>query len=95
MATYAITLVTPTGVKMIQCADNETILDAAEKNKITLPYSCRAGICGTCTGKLVQGEVDQSDQSILEDEQVVQGYVQICVAYPTSDCTIETHKPAP
>jgi ferredoxin len=70
-------------------------LEAAEDNKITLPYSCRAGICGTCTGKLISGTIDQSDQSILDDDQMAAGYVQLCVAYATCDCTLETHKSAP
>ncbi|WP_218082327.1 2Fe-2S iron-sulfur cluster-binding protein [Anthocerotibacter panamensis] len=95
MATYAVTLVTPRGTQIIQCPDNQYILDVAEKNKIILPSSCRAGICGTCTGKLISGSVDQSEQSILEEEQIADGYVQLCVGYATSDCTIETHQSAP
>lgn len=92
MASYKVKLITPEGPQEFECPEDVYILDQADDLGIEMPYSCRAGSCSSCAGKVVQGSVDQSDGSFLDDEQIDGGWVLTCVAYPTSDVTIETHK---
>ena len=56
---------------------------------VDLPYGCEYGGCITCAAKLIKGEVDQRSQVALNNRQINNGYIILCVAKPKTDCTIE------
>ena len=77
--------------KRFEVLPSESVLDAAIRHGIALPYSCRTGTCTACTSKLIQGHVtlDEYDNSALTDEQLKAGEILLCRAHPTEDLIIE------
>ena len=58
--------------------EDETVLDAAARAGVELPFSCRAGVCSTCRTKVIRGEVEMAQNYALEDWELEQGYVLAC-----------------
>ena len=56
---------------------------------LDLPYGCQYGGCITCAAKLIYGEVDQRSQVALNNRQINNGYVILCVARAKTDCTFD------
>jgi ring-1,2-phenylacetyl-CoA epoxidase subunit PaaE len=59
----------------------ESILEAAARAGLDLPFSCRAGVCSTCRTKLVRGEVELAQNYALEDWELAQGFILACQAH--------------
>ncbi|EAZ90519.1 2Fe-2S iron-sulfur cluster-binding protein [Crocosphaera chwakensis] len=93
---FKVTLVNPKKQlkKTIDVAPGEYILDIAELNGIEHPSSCRAASCFDCLGKVMAGNIEQTEkaESFLKPDELDKGYVLLCAASPTSDCTILTHQ---
>jgi ring-1,2-phenylacetyl-CoA epoxidase subunit PaaE len=61
-----------------------SVLDAAERAGLELPFSCRAGICATCRTRIVAGEADMAHNIALEPWEIDAGFVLCCQARPTT-----------
>ena len=65
------------------------LLDSLRAHGVDLPYGCKYGGCVSCAARLIAGEVDQSSQVALNNRQLDEGYIILCVARPLTDCTLE------
>ena len=72
-----------------QVAARRPLLDSLRTQGVDLPYGCKYGGCITCAAKLIAGDVDQRRQVALNNRQINNGYVLLCVARPTTDITLE------
>jgi ferredoxin len=77
---------------IVEVAEGQPILEAAEATGLELPVKCRIGACLTCAARLIEGEVEQSQAIVLSSAQKERGYVLLCVASPRSDCQFVVRK---
>ncbi len=70
---------------------DETILEAALREGFDLPYGCRNGACGSCKGKIVEGEIDPGkyDRSAISQDEIASGMTLFCCARPLTDLVVE------
>lgn len=72
-------------------ARDETILSAAIRAGVGLPYGCRDGACGSCKSKLMEGRVIHGahQPKALSEQEEASGLILTCCATPQTDCTVE------
>jgi ring-1,2-phenylacetyl-CoA epoxidase subunit PaaE len=75
--------------RTIQVSFPQTILDAALFNHINIPFSCKAGICGTCAVKCSAGSVKMKINEVLTDDDLKNGLVLTCTAHPETDILLD------
>ena len=68
---------------------NRPLLESLIEQGLDLPYGCKYGGCISCAAKLISGKVDQRRQVALNNRQINNGYIVLCVARPKGDCTLE------
>ena len=70
---------------------NETLLESARRAGLSPPFSCEAGNCGTCMGKLLEGRATMRVNDALEPDEVEDGYILTCQAIPDTDLVSVTY----
>ncbi|MBV9515746.1 MAG: ferredoxin--NADP reductase [Mycobacteriaceae bacterium] len=63
----------------------ETLLESARRGGLSPPFSCEAGNCGTCIGKLSEGHATMRNNEVLEDDEIADGYILTCQGVPDTD----------
>jgi ferredoxin len=71
--------------KSVPRVPNETLLESARRAGLTPPFSCEAGNCGTCMGRLTDGNATMRVNDALTDDEIADGYVLTCQAIPDSE----------
>lgn len=89
------------GENVLRVSETETVLEAAGRQVLEVPFSCRWGACARCLARLLDGEIEYTDHPrVLEKYGYDQyprvtpdptgtQYVLLCIAQPRSDCRVE------
>lgn len=77
--------------QVVMVDSKETLLQAALRQGVDFPYSCRVGGCATCKCKLVEGKVKELTETgyILSDAELDEGYILACQAVPLTDVRVQ------
>jgi ferredoxin len=67
----------------------ESILELAEENGIEIESDCGEGICGSCKSRLISGKVEMETEDALDDDDIEENMILLCVSVPKTDVIIE------
>ena len=82
-----------TGLKeSFPCEPDEFVLEAAERAGIELPFSCRSGGCLSCAGQLINGETEMTEQFVLEESHIAEGFRLLCCTTVQSNASFVTNQ---
>lgn len=82
---YSISIMLDEERYQVTVKPGQSILDAALEEGLDAPYSCKGGVCTTCMGRVLTGEITHSDAVMLLDSEKEKGIVLTCQAQPVSD----------
>ncbi len=75
--------------RVVRCEPGSTLLDAALRAGVSVPFSCGEGMCGTCKSTLLQGHVDMQHAGGIRPREIAQGQVLVCCSTPLDDLVID------
>jgi glycine betaine catabolism B len=75
--------------KVVTMQQNQSILQIAEDNGVTIPFACRQGQCGTCKTRLLAGSVAMDSENGLDEDSRARGFVLTCVGHPSAGVRLD------
>ena len=75
---------------IVEVPADRYILETAEEQGYSLPFSCRNGACTACAVRVLSGDLDQPEAMGLSPHLQRQGYALLCVSYPKAPLLVET-----
>ena len=80
-----VTIILDNEEHIIQVPKNEYILETALDADVNVPFSCQSGLCTSCRGRLISGEVNMEDPDGITEEEIEDGYILCCISQPVSE----------
>jgi ferredoxin len=96
VASYTVVFLDQDGRTEVEISEDEKLLYPALDAGVDIPYACEVGRCGQCTGKYdgdANEVVTHDGNQFLDEDQIAEGWLLTCVAYPREDFELEVAHP--